>query len=304
MQDALLRLDPSLPVCWEDLTTLRIGFEHAIVRIQAPSAGAQRFIGALRQGLPARMPQQELRRLGISPAECHRLRELLRPALISSATEARPSAASATTPDPSTNVCVVGPGPAPRTLATLLSHAGVHASSAADATALFTPRGAATSVAVVTQRFFEPVDRRLTLLTETLPQLRVRFTDRSVWVGPFQTPGSSPCPGCAIEHALDADPALPVLTGQLVGHIPATEHTDVFLAVASLVASVIKTPARSSHLYQLTVRRGTPEPAPHTHLLRQHPRCQCAQSSRATQAHEALTSGPHTHAGVQYLTQQ
>src|SRR5690606_4299048 len=78
-------------------------------------------------------------------------------------------------------------------------------------------------VLIVLERFIAAPDLELMALTERIPRLTIRFTDRAFWVGPFTEPYTSPCARCVIEHELDSDPQLLTVASQLLGKTPVSE---------------------------------------------------------------------------------
>jgi hypothetical protein len=58
-------------------------------------------------------------------------------------------------------------------------------------------------------------------LAVDVPHLPVVFGERAAVLGPLVVPGRTPCLRCAEEHRIDADPAWPVLAGQLLALGPA-----------------------------------------------------------------------------------
>lgn len=69
MPPTLIRIEPGLPLCWEDEHTLRFGFDRAELRIPAPSASEQRLLGALLSGVRSDRFGAVLRRLGVTRTE-------------------------------------------------------------------------------------------------------------------------------------------------------------------------------------------------------------------------------------------
>lgn len=292
-----IRIDPALPVCWEDLDTLRVGFESPAVRITKPSAGEQRFIGALRQGLNVPLGQQHFRRFGITRAQWQRVLECLAPTLVVTNdsvppppripsdervpfARSGPALRGAEAP-----IWVVGDGATPRLIAHALQSHGYTAHARSDGAAL--PGDADIGALICVERFLEPFNRHRLTLAELGPQISFRCTDRAIWLGPFTHGRDSPCPGCAVEYELDSDPTLPVLAAQLIGKTPASETPTAIAAATSLaVTALLRSRMGDQTLrrarLRIPVSQGVPALLPELHELRPHPRCRCAGPGAAS----------------------
>lgn len=278
MPARLLRIDPALPVGWEDPDTLRVGFERADARFTRPSAGVQRLLVAFRTGLPLAETSRRLRAYGATAAEWRRLVETLAPVLVES-----PDARTEARPRGRPTLAILGGGRTGGALLEAAQGAGFLALPAdvlsdADLRSLSDD---ALGILVVVERFLQPAPHRRLLLADRMPQLLVRFTDRSLRVGPLAPARGSPCPGCATRHEIDADPALPVLAAQLLGRVPATETSAVAAAASALAVAAIERwvagcRALSRAQLRIPVTEGLPGLVPELHRVRPHPSCPCA----------------------------
>lgn len=272
-----LRLDPDLPICWEDPDTLRIGFEHAAVRIARPSAAVQRIIAGFRGGLP--LTTSTARRYGVSAADWTRTVELLAPILVECPD---PTIAGVDASEASPRLTVDGDGRTSRSLRATLAQSGFSVSSM-----LAPPDGDGPDphLLVVVQHFLEPVSAEQLLLAERVPGLLLRFTDRSLWVGPLSLPGASPCWECAAHRDIDADPALPVLAAQLLGReARASAAPLAVLSAATMIAAALGHLDRGdSELrrgrWRIAMDRDAPGLDREFHPLKPHPSCRCAASA-------------------------
>lgn len=305
MTAANLRIDPALPICWEDLDTLRIGFECATARIPGPSAAVQRLVSAFCAGLPLTLTARGLQRFGATPAEWRDLVERIAPVLVEAESSPHPPPAS---PAPF-RVAIAGEGDGPQHLRRALGADGISVSEAAQRPSDGFDRipdpdpDPDPDLLVVVERFLEPSDHSHLLLAERVPQLLVRFTDRSVRIGPLSTPLASPCPGCVAQHEIDADPSLPVIAAQLFGRVPAAETSPAAAAAAALVVTSIRRwrlggseLARAQ--LRLAVDEGLPALIPELRPIEAHPECRCAgfspvpaQAPRGTPASAAKRDG-------------
>lgn len=283
MDRSSLRIDPRLPICWEDVDTLRIGFETAAVRFSRPSAATQRVISGFRTGLP--LATRTARRFGASIPLWKQVVELLAPVLVECPLDEAPTRAglldrpSQIAP---ARLLVSGGSRAAGALRTVLAQSGfsVSASPALD------PLEVDPTLLVVVQQFLEPLGPEQLFAAERIPQLLVRFTDRSVWIGPLAPPLGSPCVECAAHHDVEHDPALPVLAAQLLGREAGWASPLAVLTAAGLVCSAIERmregDARLRHgRLRAAVDRDALVPTAEFHSLQPHPQCRCADPVRA-----------------------
>lgn len=272
MNPPLTRIDPSLPICWETPDTLRFGFDRAEARIAAPSAAAQRLVKALLGGVRTDRVRATLRELRSTRADWASVNTQLASALVS-----QPETPALHQP---LRIGVVGSGRAASALLNSLRDAGFNASA-------FSHRLGGWQLVVIVERFIE-----LPMLAEYrqaagLPQLLVRFSDRSLSVGPLVEACGEPCLSCVMLHDVDADPALPVIAAQLVGQTPAAESLASTEAAAALAVNMIRhwqvgssgseTPPRSR--WRVKVQAGLPSPIPQRERVGPHPECGCRLNS-------------------------
>ena len=139
---------------------------------------------------------------------------------------------------------------------------------------------------IVVERFMQPPATFHALATSGVPHLAVRFTDRSVRVGPLVIPGRAPCVSCLSLSEVAADPGIPVLAAQLQGRFPAAE-TPASVEIASALALIyVHRWLRDSEWphetqLRLTVAEGIPGPIPEERSVLPHPGCACATMSAA-----------------------
>ncbi|KTR87384.1 hypothetical protein [Leucobacter chromiiresistens] len=227
---ALTRLDPALPICWEDPDTLRVGFERPIARLSAPSAGMQRFVGALRRGIDANRLPEEARRVGATTAEARDAIAQLRPALRAGGPAPRASALGAV----ATVIC--GSGRATPALAQALAATGLCRLPNRDA---FEDPGDPELVVYV-ERYWEPLERAQRWLMAGVPHLLVRFTDGAVHVGPIVPRDGGPCHTCVSLARVDRDAATAALAAQLAGAPVASETPELAVLAAAHAAGLIR----------------------------------------------------------------
>ncbi|WP_427868589.1 hypothetical protein [Leucobacter luti] len=229
MKSRRIVLDPSLPVCWEDEDTLRIGFDSALARVRSPSAGHERMLAALRSGIQEELLEFEAERAGIDIDSARALLELLAPVM----REARAGVGGGR-----------GPAPPRPPVVAHLDDGGETVPGLAEALEALSPcvfeadrperrgepwrNGArAPDLVLHVERYFERLERAQRWLMAGVPHLLIRFSDRSVSVGPLVSDVRGPCLTCATLAQLEADPAYPLLAAQLAGTRAGTETVEV-----------------------------------------------------------------------------
>lgn len=297
MTDSIARIDPALPLCWEDPQTLRFGFDHAEVRIPQPSAATQRLLGALRQGLPVAALTQVSQQLGATAAERRELLELVAPVLLPES-PALGAEAGRPADRPPLRIAVSGAGEAAEHLHAVIARAGWAPTKWGGPT-LADDGGlpADVDLCIVVERFMAPPSTFLALSGTSLPHLSVRFTDRSVRIGPLVLPGRTPCVNCVALAEVDADPGLPLLATQLSGQAPAAESPMSAALAAALVLSFVhrwQTGSPWPHHAQLrlAVAEGLPALVPAELRVRHHPACVCATATPSGYAAEPASTRP------------
>ena len=271
MPEFIHRLNPALPVCWEDHRTLRLGFDRAEARITDPSAGTQRLVAALAEGIRNSVLTHTLHHLDATPSEWESLADVLGEAIVSVPARAKPRSTRL-------RVGVIGPddragAQVVEALLDALARFGYQAGR-------FTDSRPSPHLVVITERYLEPLDaaRRA---AAGLPQLGIRFGDRSVAVGPLVSGEGRPCLGCVTMHDVERDPALPMLSAQLLGTVPASEGPAREIA-AALAATFVRHWEAGSEMptqtrLRIAVDRGLASLVPEIEHVTAHPGCGCAE---------------------------
>lgn len=266
----ITRIDPDLPLCWEDADTVRIGFERAAVRIVRPPAAVQRLLGALCTGIPTRKVREEARKRGVSPRAYRDLMSALEPAL---RREQSLRGGRREDPPPRLRVVVSDDGreaPGLRTVLGALEHCDVDAEARAEESDLV----------VHVERYLEPLERAQRWRAMGVPHLLMRFSDRVVQIGPIVEPDGSPCHSCVSLGLVARDPALPVLAIQLHGKIPRSETAAASEAAAAYISRLIRdwragaTAARRTR-WVIPVVHGRPSGPAREESVPPHPGCSC-----------------------------
>jgi hypothetical protein len=283
MADTLIRLNPEFPMCWEDQQTLRFGFDRAVARVVDPSASAQRLISALAIGIRSTQLTRTLRRIGSNRMEWSLLAEALGEALVYAPVSSGETVASRL------RIGVIGPGGGSAIATT--STTGRLIDSLARAGFAAEPFIATASdygLVIAIERFLEPLCAAR-LAATGLPQLGIRFGDRGIAIGPLVGGDGRPCLGCVTLHDIDRDPALPVISAQLLDRSPASETVASTEASAALAASFIRLWSAGSEMpmrtrLRLPVSAGLPFPVTKAEPVTAHPECGCAEISAMPEA--------------------
>ncbi len=279
----LTRIDPTLPLCWEDADTLRVGFEYADARIRAPSAGVQRLVGALRTGVLDGELRRAARRLGATPQEARELLTTLAPVLrreIEHGADAGPPADRDSEGEPNEPRVRVGLGDDGRPAAGF--DAALRAAGVCDVVEGSTADSL--DLVVLLERYLEPLERAQRWLSVDQPHLIVAFTDRAIRVGPLVSGAGAPCHTCTSLAALDRDPALAILAAQLAGSRPSTETAAGVHAAAAWAAVFIRNWAAGDPVVRtsratIPCIRGRPVGTISMESVAAHPECACSAAT-------------------------
>lgn len=273
MNSAHISLDPAFPICWENLDTLRVGFDRAAVRLPAPSPAAQRFLAALRTGVEQEELTSLAKRAGLSAREQRVLMRRLDPVLVR-------GSAHATSPDlttlPAMTLAVFGRGVFAHGIRERLALAEYPLVSA----------GERPGFAVLVEEFLHGTALAQSLLADGVPHIPIRVTDQHLFLGPAVLPGGAPCLSCVELHQLDVEPALHVLGAQLANETPAAATAACTeLASASVLAMLRRWQHGSTELARIRlsypVVRGLPSPIPAVERIPPHTSCGCGALSPA-----------------------
>ncbi|MCB1274405.1 MAG: hypothetical protein KDB25_08465, partial [Leucobacter sp.] len=234
MPPTITRIDPELPLCWEDESTLRFGFDEARLRISRPSVVTQRLIGALQGGVRSDRVGATLERIGATRRCWNETVELLEPILHRLPAGAAASAGSAVRAVPD----VPERGDSAAFAVGIEAPAGAHAVAEVFGRACIRAGFAITRtdpcLTISIERFVAPLERPVRPASWGAPRLLIRFADRSIGIGPLLSAADDPCPSCIVLADVDADPALPAIAAQLIGVTPASETGAGAEAAAAL----------------------------------------------------------------------
>lgn len=267
----ITRIDPDLPLCWEDADTVRIGFERAQARVRRPSAGAQRLIGTLCSGVPSDGIAHEARRVGATPEETRQVLDALEPALLRE--EASRGVPRRPAPRRPLRAALSDDGRDAPGLRRALGGSGLFA--------LDTAISAESSELVFhVERYLEPLERAQRWLAAGVPHLLIRYTDRCVQIGPLITGSRGPCHSCLSLAIVAGDAAVPALAAQLYGKSPQSETSAVAEMAAAFALRFVRQwlagdVAAHRTRTAISVSRGRISGDPRTETVTPHPGCGC-----------------------------
>ena len=317
MKESFACIDPALPLCWEDPQTLRLGFDRAEARIAQPSAGTQRLLAVLQRGLPlSELPRASLL-VGATASERCALIELVASVLVTRPIEVFSGSTRVTSRGGSSGVrreksevgtapvdarrlriAVLGRGGAAESLHSAVARAGWESLDWPELPSDVLGVGhTAPDLCIVVERFMEPPATFHALAASGVPHLAVRFTDRSVRIGPLVIPGLAPCISCLHLSEVALDPGLPALAAQLHGRFPAAETPESAEFASALAMAYVHRWRNESDWQRgaqlrLRVEGGMPSTIPEEHSVLAHPDCACATASAAPWHVEASTLSP------------
>lgn len=321
----ITQLTPDRPLVWETPTTLRVGFDRVVARVEAASPQTQRVIAMLVHGATA----EELARH--DPGEAQRVLDALRPALVARERLVGPVAdqlPAEADGGPPTRLSAAPHAP----VSPALRHASMELAYSARSvatrqrlrTAIYDDgralpglrqaleanrlcscerSGDEPELAIEVLRYLEPLGRSSRWLRAGVPHLLIRFTDDAARVGPLVSASGAPCHGCEALHLTDQDPALPAISAQLYGWVPGSEAPETMPFVGAAAAHYIacwRRGARWVHKRQLIlpVEHGALAALPSFTTLTTHPECGCAIRSAPRPPPRTATvaemSAPHS----------
>lgn len=264
-------LNPVFPLCWENMETLRIGFDRAEVRLHTPSPAAQRFVDQLRAGIHPRDLESVAKRSGLPSDERELLMHQLKPVLL----QACDNTSEPLEEDHQAALfAVFGEGSFARRVRRRFELAGLALATEA----------ASPDFVVLVEQFVGTTTRAQSLLSNDVPHLLLRATDRHLVLGPLVLPGGRPCLTCLELHSLEKEPSLHVLAAQLANEIPAAATTH---GIELLSESAIAVARQWQHgctdfvgvRLIFSVVCGVPVPLPEREDLSPHPDCGCVSLS-------------------------
>ena len=267
MQSARISLNASIPLCWEEPETLRFGFDRAELRLPDPAPNVQHLLRRLKQGMLEDDLASYAASIELSADELRQLLRALEPVLLRETSQKLPSTSEH---NALPGLAILGEGPAAEHLRALRIRSGFQP-----------PRtGVPAEFAILVSQFWGATGRSSALLSEHIPHLSLRFTDRAFYVGPILLPEGELCQHCIELHEQEREPQLRLIAAQLADQAPAAaSRIAVPLASAICVAALHHWRQGSTQLLRsrlrFRVRHGIPDPSPRQEELQAHPDCSC-----------------------------
>lgn len=293
------RIDPALPLLWESLETLRIGFDHALIRIDHPSAAVQRLLTRLQRGIVTNTLADVAAETGCTPAERDKVQYACAPVLTTQlATALSPDSTTGTNSDLArhpTVVAVLGNESTRNRILQSFCCRGFQPHPARTLGELHEGLAAPPDLVVHIERFWALPTALQELVMLGYPHLSIRFSDQSVTIGPIVTPNSTPCGVCMQIADTRTDPLLPMLAAQLLTTSPASETaavTDFASSVAYSLWQSYKSSQRNiKHFaFRYPVCAGKVHPAANVTEYTQHADCACHLSfDRSSESQQHVT---------------
>jgi bacteriocin biosynthesis cyclodehydratase domain-containing protein len=260
----VLKLDPRYPLVWRSPSSLQLGVDPAVVRIDDVSDTAERLIAALVSGVG--LPGLTMLARG-DTAELDTTLRLVEPALLPE----RASEPAATV------VALSGTGRTLDAIASTLHGAGI---TVIAADAVERPR-----LAIAVGHHVLPPDVHGHWLRRDVPHLPVVLTDTATVVGPLVRPGEGPCLHCLELHHRDADPAWPAIASQLLGRRSLAESTITASETAAVVARLVLGWVAGDDVGRSVLRIDARSGARTERTWPAHPECGCRGVDRVVDAH-------------------
>lgn len=217
----LLTLDPRYPVVWRTPTSLQIGAEQPIARIESISTAVEHLLGAVMAGISRAELDDLAARVGAGPAEVRSFLDGIAPALLPPERRREPPA-----------WIVDGVGKTADGIRSLLHRVGLP--DAAESEVRRRP-----DIAVIVSTHVIDPRRYVRWLSSDIPHLAVVYTDVGVELGPLVEPGAGPCLHCLALERTEADAAWPAMASQLLGRPSLAESEPLISEVSARVARIV-----------------------------------------------------------------
>jgi bacteriocin biosynthesis cyclodehydratase domain-containing protein len=278
----LIRLDPRYPIVWRDTTSLQIGAEHPLARLDRITPALEHLLGAVMAGTSRDQLDRLAARVGAEPSDVDRFLAEIAPALLA---PPRHQAAPGWIVD--------GEGSTANGIRSLL-----RATRYPESTGAGTTDPPALAVLVSTH-VIDP-RRYVRWLSLDVPHLAVVYTDLGVEIGPLVEPGAGPCLHCLARERTDADAAWPVMASQLLGQHSLAEQEPLISEVSARVARIVtaRLETGSNDLVSASLRIDGFRVSGSLTAHRPHPDCGCrslsGRGSAPAAAETALSVPPRT----------
>ena len=271
----LLTLDPRYPVVWRTPTSLQIGAEQPIARLDTISPAVEHLLGAVMAGISRAELDELAARVGAGAGEVRRFLDGIAPALL--APERRRESPA---------WVVDGEGKTADGIRSLLRHEGLPDASDSEVTRR-------PDIAVIVASHVIDPRRYVRWLSSDIPHLAVVYTDVGVDLGPLVEPGAGPCLHCLALERTDADPAWPAMASQLLGRPSLAEREPLISEVSARVARLVTARLEdgANDLVSSSLRIDGFRVTGHLIAHRPHPDCGCRSLSGTVTVPAAEATG-------------
>ncbi len=275
----LLRLDPRYPLVWRTPTSLQIGAEQPMARLDDTSTAIEHLLGAVVAGISRAALDDLAVRVGVGAAEVEEFLDGLAPALLS-ASQLSPGSRR-----PSLACVVDGCGETADGIRSVLQREGIP--DATDPESSLSP-----AIAVLVSTHVIDPRRYVRWLSLDIPHLAVVYTDTGVEIGPLVEPGAGPCLHCLALERTDSDPAWPTMASQLLGQRSLAEREPLISEVTARVARIVtaRLADGANDLASASLRIDGFRVTGHLLAHRPHPDCGCRSLSGTENAPAAAAS--------------
>ena len=265
----ILKLNSRYPVLWRTPTSLQVGLDPALLRIENVTEAQERMLAALAVGITE--PGLAII-AGGSGDEVDVLVRLLAPALVHEAPESAVK-----------SVAISGDGAIVGAVAATFSASGVRVWIGADAETHGRTRP---DFAVLVHRFVVPPALHGFWLRRDVPHLPIVFSDTGVLIGPIIEPGIGPCLLCLELHRRDGDQSWPAIASQLLGRSGSAETPLLAAETAGIAARLVIDRLLHGAGDAISVRINGETGDVEKMIWHAHPECGCLglQSESATES--------------------
>jgi bacteriocin biosynthesis cyclodehydratase domain-containing protein len=259
----ILRLDPRYPIVWRTTTSLQIGAEHPLARLDGVTPALEHLLGAVMAGTSRDQLDVLAARVGAQPSDVDRFLVDITPALLPPEPHSRRPA-----------WIVDGEGRTADGIRSLL-----RASEFPETTP--TDNAEPPDLAVLVSTHVVDPRRYVRWLSLDIPHLAVVYTDIGVQIGPLVEPGAGPCLHCLARERTDADAAWPVMASQLLGQPSLAEQEPLISEVSARVARIVTARLEngSNDLVSASLRIDGFRVSGNLIAHRPHPECGCRSLS-------------------------
>lgn len=221
----MIKLNPTFPLVWRSPTSIQIGLDRPLAIADPISPPQERFLTALRTGIPENS-------LSAVAKECALSAEELQSTLSLFAHACLPE-----TPTPRRKICLDGTHSSMISMGDIFTRLG---HSVVMGSALSEPQ---VDVVFVIADFVQPLHRSGDWHRRNKPHIPVTYGDSTIEIGPILgLEDSAPCAMCIALAKTDADSAWPIMATQLNGMMSALPTALVVHELTTILARWLSHP--------------------------------------------------------------